>query len=204
MNINRYSSYAVVDRVICFNNGERLRGPFPSKCILIEASGNMGLYSRFAAAALATTDAIFHTDDDIGVPQETLDHLYANWFAAPLACHGLFGRAVRPRYEPANVFGPVEVVLTRALMCSRYISNAALAATCHFDDLRGVPPGNGEDIILSFAAMAYSRTPNFAYNLPSENYPVDPRTEIHKAWNGHLKHRQKVVMRCRKVFGISA
>jgi hypothetical protein len=204
-NIHRYATYGIVNRILCFNNGsplDRSKIAPTNKCVLIEASENMGLYARFAVASLATTDAIFHTDDDIGVPEGTLNALYAYWLRAPLSCHGLYGRPARPAYQQSHAFGPVEIVLTRALLCSRQVNNAALSATHLFDDLLGVPHGNGEDIILSFTSMALSRVFNAAYHLPAENYPVHPATEIHRRWPDHLKHRQRVVARCRKVFSL--
>lgn len=203
-NLHRYASYRIVSQVLCFNNGAPLRESvaLPSKCVLLEASSDLGLYSRFAAGSLARTEAIFHTDDDIAVPESTLGALYRSWFAARLCCHGLYGRNVRPTYQTQNVVGPVEVVLTRALICGRDTNNAALSAVNRFADLVSEPHGNGEDIILSFAAMAMARTLNVTYALPAENYPDDPRQAIHRRWPDHLKHRQRVVERCRQIFQI--
>jgi Glycosyl transferase family 64 domain len=203
-NLHLYGSYGIVDRVICFNNGPPLcrASDLPRKCVLIEASTDMGLYPRLAVASLARSEAILHTDDDIWVPESTLEALLASWRQAPSSCHGLYGRAVRPDYEPRDVFGPVEVVLTRAVVCSRRVNNAALSATPLFDDIVGVPHGNGEDIILSFAAITLSRSLNVAYRLPSEDYPVPADTAIHRRWPGHLSHRQRVVARCRQVFSL--
>ena len=203
-NLHQYGSYGIVDRVICFNNGPPLcrASDLPRKCVLIEASTNMGVYPRLAVASLAESEAILHTDDDIWVPEPTLKTLLDSWRQAPSSCHGLYGRVVRPVYEARDVFGPVEVVITRAVVCSRRVNNAALSATPLFDDIVGVPRGNGEDIILSFAAIKLSRLMNFAYRLPAEDYPVPANTQIHRTWPGHLHHRQRVVARCRQVFSL--
>jgi hypothetical protein len=202
-NLRLYAGYGIVDRVLCFNNGVALKaGRLPPKCVVVEASEDLGLYSRLAIASLSRTEAVFHTDDDLRVPESTLAALYSCWLGAPGACHGLFGRIARPRYQPGNVYGPVEVVLTRAMMCGRRVNNAALSATPLFEDLRGAPHGNGEDIILSFAAMATSRTLNLAYSLPSHDHQPPDETAIHRRWNGHFEHRQLMVERCRKVFGV--
>jgi hypothetical protein len=202
-NLRRYASYRIVDQVLCFNNGPALKmAKVPRKCILVEASEDMGLYPRFAIASLARTEAIFHTDDDICVPETTLEILLASWRHAPGSCHGLHGRVARPKYQLGDVFGPVEIVLTRALLCGRRVNNAALSSTPLFGDLLGVPRGNGEDIILSFAAMSMSRSLNFAYDLDAEDHPVDAATAIHRRWPDHLKHRQRMVRRCRQVFSL--
>jgi hypothetical protein len=202
INIQRYSSCRIVKQVLCFNNGARLThsGRLPAKCVLVEASKDLGLYSRLAVASLASTEAIFHTDEDLFVPETTLTELHYRWSRAKLSCHGLFGRVAYPSYKLGNIFGAVEVVLTRALMCSRRVNNIALSATDLFNDLPARPRGNGEDIILSFASMAVSRSPNFAYRLPVENYRDDDRLAIHRRWPDHLQHRKCVVSRCRNVF----
>jgi hypothetical protein len=202
-NLHRYASYRIVDRVLCFNNGAGLKvRKLPRKCVLVEATANLGLYTRLALASLARTEVIFHTDDDIWVPEPTLEALLTSWRQIPGSCHGLYGRVARPTYQMGNVFGPVEIVLTRAVLCSRQVNNAALSSTPLFDDIAGVPHGNGEDIILSFAAMATSRSLNFAYPLHAENHPVADGTAIHQLWAGHLDHRRKVVRRCRKIFSL--
>jgi len=209
-NLVRYSSYDIVQQIFCFNNSARLEGAcrLPSKCVVVEASQDLGLYTRFAIAALSPTDAIFHTDDDIGVPEETLQVLLENWRRSPLSCHGLYGRFVSDRYIRGNVFGAVDVVLTRALVCGAGTNLAALAARRQFDDLVCQPSGNGEDIVLSFAAMSMAGTRNCAYRLPAEDYsdkiasghqPVS----IHDRWAGHYEHRTRVVERCRTVFPLA-
>lgn len=211
-NIGMYAGFSIVKQVICFNNGAPLAcDKLPPKAVLIEASQDVGLYSRFAAASLATTEAVLHTDDDLFVPEPTLSHLYHSWLQRPGNCHGLYGRSVHQGYDPRDAFGEVEVVLTRALVCSRRISVAASHATPRFEDLACEPVGNGEDIILSFAAMADSRQPNRSYPLPHVNYPgfggkddAAKSTAIHLRWPGHRAHRGRVVERCREVFGLKA
>ena len=179
----------------------------PDKFTLIESSSDLGLYSRFAAGSLATTDAILHTDDDLGVPEDSLEALYSAWRDQPRSCHGLYGRTAHEGYGREDAFGKVEILLTRAVMCSRSVNNAALAATPHFDDLTSIPAGNGEDIILSFAAMAASGSLNNAYPLASEDYPgaieanlAGDVSAIHLRWPDHFAHRERVVARCRQVF----
>lgn len=203
-NMHAYAAYRAVSQVLCFNNGPRLDvgEGLPAKCVLIEASQDLGLFSRLTTGALARTDAIFHTDDDILVPEETLETIYGHWRQAPSQCHGVYGRSLANGYRPVDAFGPVEIVLTRALMCSRRLNNAALAATARFDDIPGVPHGNGEDIILSFVAMARSGQINHAHELPVVNDPAGwlGETGIHRRWPGHLAHRRQIVARCSEIF----
>ena len=201
-NMHLYASYRLVKHIVCFNNGSPFVEPrnLPNKCVLVEASADLGLTSRLAAAALASTEAVFHTDDDIAVPERTVQALYQSWSKAKLSCHGLYGRIAYPKYRYGNVFGMVEVVLTRAVVCSVRVNNLALSVTDLFNDLAGTPRGNGEDIILSFAGLAASRRPNIAYPFTAINYPGCDDVAIHKRWAGHLEHRRRVVARCREVF----
>lgn len=209
-NLRHYAAFNIVHRVICFNNGPRLRyhGRLPDNVVVIEASQDLGLYSRLATGALATTSAVFHTDDDLLVPESSLMALYDRWCEEPNSCHGLHGRNAVTEYDPKNQFGRVDIVLTRALICSRAVNDVALAATPYFADLGSVPVGNGEDIILSFAASFLSGVRNAAYDLSYVEQP-DRNDDaagvavvaIHKRWPGHLQHRTNVVVRCRNVFG---
>jgi hypothetical protein len=201
-NMHLYASYKLVKHIVCFNNGAPFVDPkdLPRKCVLVEASADLGLTSRLAAASLASTEAVFHTDDDIAVPESTVQALYQSWTKGKLSCHGLYGRTAYPTYRYGNVFGMVEVVLTRAVVCSVRVNNLALSVTDLFNDLSGKPRGNGEDIILSFAGLAASRKPNIAYPLTAMNYPACDGVAIHKRWAGHLEHRGRVVSRCREVF----
>ena len=201
-NMHLYASYKLVKHIVCFNNGAPFVDPkdLPRKCVLVEASADLGLTSRLAAASLASTEAVFHTDDDIAVPESTVEALYQRWAKGKLSCHGLYGRIAYPAYRYGNVLGMVEVVLTRAVVCSVRVNNLALSVTDLFNDLSGRPRGNGEDIILSFAGLAASRKPNIAYPFTAMNYPACDDVAIHKRWVGHLEHRMRVVSRCREVF----
>lgn len=202
INLHRYASYRIVKHVFCFNNGAPLPNPreLPKKCVIVEATRDLGLYSRLALASLARTEAIFHTDDDLLVPEQTINSLYSSWSRAQLSCHGTFGRIARPAYQQGDVFGRVEIVLTRAVVCSRRVNNVALTATERLEDLVAEPHGNGEDIVLSFAAMALSRVPNFAYRLPIHEYQIQDNLAIHRRWTHHFEHRRRVASRCRKLF----
>ena len=107
-NLEAYAAYAGVDQVICFNNGPRLEFTprLPKRCLLVEASANVGVTARMAMGALAATPAILHVDDDLLLPESTIYRLLNCWQSAPMSCHGIFGRRAHPRYTPGNVFGP--------------------------------------------------------------------------------------------------
>jgi len=199
--VQEYERYAAITRIVVFNNGARLDGLRSSKLVLVEASSNMGLYPRFAMAGLAQTEAIFHTDDDLLVPEGTLLTLYDHWTRAPFTCQGVQGRRADERgYNGENVWGEVEVVLTRALVSHRITNLRALELTPRFADLACVPMGNGEDILLSFVASSLSGRKNMAHKLPFQELPDKGRSvAISVCWPDHYKHRSAVVRRCLRV-----
>lgn len=206
--LTKYSRYQKVSEVLLFANSPPpcLAAVHPAPTV-IHATRDLGLYSRFAAAALASNPCILLVDDDLFVPEATLNSLFDYWSADAAVCHALQGRDVSDGYAPRDAFGQVEVVLTRCLMASRSLCIAALQHAHAFDDLHPEPQGNGEDILLSFTAMAESGRRNVAYRLPFENLPGYGEVEhnantvaIHKRWPHHFDHRERLIERCRRHF----
>jgi hypothetical protein len=204
-NINQYSTYKLIDEIIVFNNNNKhtLRGIENNKLTLIESSKDLGLYTRFAASGLARNECIMHCDDDLFIPEITVNKLYEYWVNSPTLCHGTQGRFVVDDYNQNEVFGDVQIVLTRCLLVSRTNCLATFKFTLNFEDLYGVPKGNGEDIILSFVSMHNSGKLNRVYNLPYLDYFDKVNIAIYKRWNQHIEHRTKVVKRCKNLLGIS-
>ncbi|NWJ53084.1 MAG: hypothetical protein HXX14_19715 [Bacteroidetes bacterium] len=209
-NINQYSTYKLIDEIIVFNNNNKhtLRNIENSKLTLIESSKDLGLYSRFAAAGLARNECIMHCDDDLFIPELTINKLYEYWSKYPALCHGTQGRLIINDYNQNEVFGEVQIALTRCLLVSRTNCLSAFKFSLCFEDLCGVPKGNGEDIMLSFIAMHNSGKLNRSYNLPYLDYfEKDNEDHLHvaicKRWNQHIEHRTKIVRRCKDLLGIN-
>ena len=173
-----------------------------SKLTLITSSSDLSLFSRFSVGALVKTNAVLYCDDDIIVPTRVLAELYNYWRSAPDVVHGLFGRALPPNmnYNTTNVVGVCTVVLTRMAVTSRFISAAALTNCIRMeqDGLAGDPRGNGEDIVLSYTAMALSNRGNRAYKLPFTNHGYDDVNAISVRVKDHLAFRDRVVKWSRK------
>src|ERR1700751_3010807 len=106
-NINHYMSYNLVDEIIIFNNNPNLdlKKISNSKITVIESSGDMGLYTRFAAAGLAKNSCILHCDDDILIPEITVNELYKHWLNDKTICHGIEGRFISNGYNTVNSIG---------------------------------------------------------------------------------------------------
>lgn len=200
------AGYGLVDEVIVWNNNpaERLELPGP-KLRAINSSSDLGLFTRFAAASLARNPCILFHDDDLEASEAVLNQLHVQWSRRPEVCHTLFGRnsSAAGEYTTNLAFGPVEIALTRYTMVHRRICIHALARTPQFADLPGVPVGNGEDIILSYAAMDTSGRANQAHRLPANELGQDAAS-IHLRYPAHIAHRTRIIRRCREVFAVRA
>jgi hypothetical protein len=161
----------------------------------------LGLYPRYAMAAVASNRAVAIVDDDIELPEHTLTSLHDDWLRDSAVIHGLIGRNPNAggNYTPETHYGPVQVVLTRALVVDRYLCGLALAHGSRIiESLPGTPRGNGEDILLSHVAMAHSGRLNSAYQLPYKNHGYDDANAISVAVADHGSHRSQVVKWCRE------
>lgn len=206
--INQYSSYKVINEIIIFNNNNRHRLPQMDcdKIVVIESSKDLGLFSRFAAAGLASNECIMHCDDDLIIPEDTVNDLYKQWKSNPSICHGTQGRIVMNEYNLTNVFGRVHIILTRCMLTSRTNCLRSLQFSNKFADLTCEPKGNGEDIILSFISISRSGELNICHELPYKDFPEtledsDKSIAISKRWGKHVEHRTNVVKRCRDLLG---
>jgi len=164
---------------------------------VINASRDMGLYTRFAAACLARHEAVLIQDDDLVVPLDSLRYLYNAWMREPDILHGIFGRAAKPDGSYArDIRGDSEapIILTRALIAHR--SHAAqffvhLPEFMHLLQM-GCPVGNGEDIVFSYVARRTAGRLHRVHRLTVEELPApDP---IHgRHWLRHVAHRTAVM-----------
>lgn len=173
--------------------------------VFVSSSTDLGLPTRFAAAGLARTPLVMLADDDIDVPAATVDALADPVRDGDACLAGLFGRRPLPdgTYVLGEHYGRVEAVLTRALVTTRRACCAALCPAMRMaEQLGGEPFGNGEDIVLSYAARrAHPGLPCVALDLPYANRDFDSPCSISVRFAGHLAHRTGVVRWCRDEFG---
>ena len=192
----------IVNEIIVWNNNPDLHfEAFGKKMRVVNTSQDFGLFTRFAAASLAKNECILFHDDDIMAPVETLNVLFQKWRKEPMICHTAFGRNPKNgEYSMNTQYGTVEIVLTRFVMAHRRVCVHALSKIPEFADMPGKPVGNGEDIILSYAAIDYSGKLNRAYDLETKDLFDDDEHAINARFAGHIAHRTKVIQRCKTVF----
>lgn len=160
-----YMAMDLVAEILVVNNNAADRGKICSgdKVQVIEATRDLGLDSRFAAALMAKTEAVLIQDDDLALPRQSMEALYQAWLADGERLHGCFGRVptAENRYaylmDQVNAFVPI--VLTRVLLAGRALVPLFFSAREHraIKSARagyakfGTNPENGEDIIFSYA-----------------------------------------------------
>ena len=199
-----YAGLAQVAGVHIWDHTGKISMPAAARVQCVRASADYGLYARFAMAALVDSDPVLLVDDDIRLPAQTIAGLLERWRACPQIVHGLIGR--RPagdgEYRRVTVSGRCPIILTRAAMLSRALCAQTLAAGLRLlETAPGRPRGNGEDIVMSYTAMAASRQLNCSCygTLPFENIEErDGPEAICVRFPEHYEHRTRVIRWCRE------
>ncbi len=174
--------------------------------ICINASMNFGMYPRFAVALLVGSDAVWVQDDDLLVPRETVARIYEHWNRAPDKVHGLLGRLpdANGNYVVDDVFGPCKIVIGRGIMFHRNLaveffklaSDPRIASVRKLCLQLGTIEHNGDDIMLSYAALLAGAENNMAYQLPYTDMDSRGSVSSHPA---HLQVRTAMMQTCQEI-----
>jgi hypothetical protein len=176
-------------------------------------NAKLGLSLRFWFCGVASkNDWVILVDDDMLVPQSTLQGLIDEFTQNPNRIVGIYGRTLSLYYKTApitkgyntrNVQGPTEVVLTKMMIMERNICPYFHEYAHLVDDLTVTshPHWNGEDIFMSLVAnhvyghgKQYDTRTQFLANRGQNNYampwlPVSDVEDKYKDANesdGHL------------------
>lgn len=196
------NDFELISEIIVWNNNPEMQIHLDEeKARVINCDDDFGLFTRFAAASLAKNECILFHDDDITAPESTLRFLYEKWRQSPDRCHTAFGRNPKNgEYSMNTQYGPVEITLTRYVMTHRCVAVHALSKTPQFADIPGVPVGNGEDIILSYASSEISGKLNIAYQTETKDLYEEDEHAINTRFPDHIAHRTRIIERCKEVF----
>lgn len=191
----------ITERIIWNNNPDVNLGGISAT--LIDASGNMGVYPRFAAGCLARNRIILTQDDDLVLPPETISRLFSEWQRDPDIIHGIFGRDPNPdgTYARGRLAGrgrsrDVCMVLTRAMIFRReYCGDFFSDLRSQFDPVQesGRPYGNGEDILLSYLVRKRTGRLNRIHGVSWKELPAPHAIYTQR---GHKQHRTRVLQAC--------
>lgn len=185
----------VTDPLVWNNNPDQ---PLALPCAVVQANQNMTFYPRFAMACLAKHECVLIQDDDLELPANSLRRLYAAWREAPEILHGVFGRKPKPDGSYAvNLLGDreVPVVLTRVLLMHRRYAAEFFRFLPAFEAIQAAsrPPGNGEDILLSYIVRRASGRLHRIHDLRVQELPA-PHAVCGRA--GHYQHRTRLLRAC--------
>ena len=194
--VDGWRSSGLVDQAIVWNNNPEITFTHDWATV-VNASSDLGLYTRFAALALAEHPTVIVQDDDLQLPPSTITSLLEAWELQPRILHGLFGRGPRPdgtyaRDLEGDQVAPI--LLTRALVTQRRHAARFFHAAPHFAHLQAgsVPQGNGEDIIFSYAVRRWSGRLHRVHALAREELPA-PDAIHHRDWAAHVAHRTRLM-----------
>lgn len=198
--LSGWQEASLVEHAIVWNNNPAIyfRHPWAKA---INSSEDLGLYTRFAAACLAPTEAVLIQDDDVLLPPASIDRLAEEWHREPDRLHGVFGRGPRPEdgSYAAKFRGDhdVPIALTRALVGARRYAAEFFATAPQFAELQSgsSPPGNGEDIIFSYVAMRHSGRPNRVHDVEVTELPA-PHSIWERDRTDHMAHRTALMRAC--------
>jgi hypothetical protein len=197
-----WRSGGIVTEAIVWNNNPdpNFAPPAGLPAKVIHAAQDLGLYTRFAAACLASNECVLIQDDDVEVPAGSLRRLYEAWLSDPAILHGVFGRAPKRDGSYAkDVRGNsnAPVVLTRVLLAHRRHAAEFFQVAPAFEHIQrhSRPLGNGEDIIFSYVARRSSGRLNRVHDLFVLELPA-PDAIHSRNWAAHIAHRSRLLRAC--------
>ena len=171
--------YANVSEIIISHGKQETAFNYKSKhCRIVhredwDLNKTYGLSLRFLAGREAVNEIVFQQNDDILIPEETIDDLLARYQKQPDVLHGLVGRIpdLSFRYNFNDIYGATLMVLTSGVLFKRELQEYCLGQ--HFEEMQDFMRQsnfkvlwNGEEIYQSLVAFKHSGLPNMAYNLP--------------------------------------
>lgn len=167
--VRQYSRYECVQDIVIWDNNIADR-PALSGDANVKYVGcrfDAGLDSRWAACLLTASDSVLVHDDDLHLSEAAMRDLFACFLSDPEIAHSVKGRSLTDGfwYNQRDVFGPVDIALTNAMIIDRKYVPRYFSIVSAFDDLRAYDCGNGEDIIMNYVISSMTRRKNFCHRL---------------------------------------
>lgn len=199
--LDGWQASPLIRSAIVWNNNPMMEIRHPWATV-INANDDLGLYSRIAAACLVPTEGVLLQDDDLLISPDELEVLHHHWLADPEVIHGLFGRRFDADSDHAVRVDLCEdtapVVLTRMMLLRRRILPEffKLAGLFHEEQAHSRPYGNGEDIILSYAAMGLSARENRIHRIWVRELDSSHAISLRHGNASHEAHRSRILKGC--------
>ncbi|MCH6257179.1 hypothetical protein MLD52_11525 [Puniceicoccaceae bacterium K14] len=174
--VNTYLKYGLISDAVVWNNNLESDIDFEgdSRVKVVNCKHDAGLDSRWAAAALADEENILIHDDDLIVPEKSLEVLFAEYCKRPELSHGFIGRNISNEYSLKDAYGDVDIVLTRCLIMKKQYITDYFRFLPEFDHIRSYDCGNGEDIIMNYVIRHSTGCMNMAHYIPYSDFSTEP------------------------------
>lgn len=147
---------------------------------------------RFVCGLRAKNNDIIIIDDDLYIEEEELHKVVSAYRSNPNRIVGVFGRSMEHEYVAKDVYGDVDIILTRLLICQKKLCSLFFMCKPMIEHIyrNGAPYGNGEDIFLSFIASIYYKCKHTCLtNIRTTNLP-----QHNAIWHNknHLPYRNEL------------
>ena len=143
----------------------------------------------------ANNEEIIMIDDDVDITETELDMVIDKFNENKNKLVGVTGRNIEKGYEFKDRFDPVDVVLTKLLICKRELCKLFFICKPLIENIykQGKPYGNGEDIFFSFITGIYLKTKHVCVYVGrgTKERNLDQSHQISNPKN-HLKYRKKL------------
>jgi hypothetical protein len=197
--VEKYSQYNCIDDIIIWNNNKNHHLSFDNPSIkTINTNWDLSLDTRYAAFYLAKNDNILLHDDDLELPEESVEYLFQKYLQDPDRIHATHGRNLENgKYKVKDCYGEVDIVLTRAQIINKKYANMYFNKSYLFSSLRKYSCGNGEDIVMNYIVRSITGKKNLAYNIFLED--SDEQSVPKSAISGRKYHnetRQEITNKC--------
>lgn len=203
--LDQYLAYSSLSEIIVWHNGSN---PFlyetGSQKLKLINSDDLGLATRYAAALLVKNEILFLQDDDLLVPEETLQYM-ANKHSEMNTTttiegkkphsDGSYGVAVKPSMGEVE---ECEVHLNRCICTSKTLIPSFFSFWFKTQLSLTTLAGGGEDIVYSFAARLASGNRPVALGVKYQNL-TDPSAISNRAGNQH-RNRTKILHCCQNTY----
>jgi hypothetical protein len=194
------TKYRCVSEIIVFNNNPETPVTHDnSKVKIVNSSLNFGVFARWSAGTLATSNTILFQDDDLLLPEITVLRMAQDAARDPKRIYGIVGRnIVKGQYTPRDVDGVCDIVLTRALVIHRTALPAIILHHRKFMDAGySLPKNNGEDIFMNLAMRAEYNTKPVALVLPWKELQDNDALSRQPS---HIEERTRILRDCEQFF----
>ena len=192
--LNKYCAYEEIDQIIV-SQGHKdysVRYNHPKVTIINDSQLNAsyGLNLRYLNGLSASNDRVIYTDDDELVEREMFLRVIEEYEKNPNRIVGIVGRKI-DGYENFKNESGNDIVLTKFLITNKEILRLYFVLFPFFYDIfkKGIPFGNGEDILLSLIAREFYNQENFTVGNFSDMKEIDTHGIGCNTWAGHFEHR---------------